>query len=150
MNITYEFGPRLIFYEQRLWNPYGLEDCDNGVAVYGDNAVAQFGRFRGRQWGYRVFDDKGKEIHSEQQDNSSIDTPHARNFLDSMRSRQKPRVDIEEGHWATTLAHLGNIVSRTGRTIHFDPKTESIPDDSAANLMIRREYRPHWSTPKSA
>ncbi|MBM3516127.1 MAG: Gfo/Idh/MocA family oxidoreductase, partial [Alphaproteobacteria bacterium] len=49
MNLTYEFdGGRLIHYEQRLWNPYGLEGCDNGVAVYGDRAVAQYGKFGGR------------------------------------------------------------------------------------------------------
>ncbi|MEZ5353139.1 MAG: Gfo/Idh/MocA family oxidoreductase [Bryobacteraceae bacterium] len=148
MNITYEFGERMIFYEQRLWNPYGLEGCDNGVAVYGDRAVAQFGHFRGREWGYRVFDEKNVEIHSEQHDGSSIDAPHARNFLDSMRSRKRPRVDIEEGHWSTALAHLGNIVARTGRAIRFLPASESIPGDPEANALLRRDYRPHWSRPE--
>jgi predicted dehydrogenase len=150
MNVTYDFGGKLIFYEQRLWNPYGLEDCDNGVAVYGDAAVAQFGHFRGRNWGYRVFDAKGKEIHSEQHDSSSIDMPHARDFLDAMRSRKRPRVDIEEGHWASALAHLGNIVARTGRAFRFDPKTETVPGDAAANRLVRREYRKHWSAMKGA
>lgn len=149
MNITYDYGDKLLMYEQRLWNPYGLDGCDNGVAVYGDKAVAQFGKFRGRNWGFRVLDgDDGKEIHSEQHDKSSIDTPHARNFLDSMRSRQKPRVEIEEGHWSTSLAHLGNIVARTGRAIRFDPKTEQVIGDAEANKLVRREYRQHWSTPK--
>ncbi len=148
MNITYEYKDKLLIYEQRLWNPYGLEGCDNGVAVYGDKAVAQFGKFRGRNWGFRVHDENGKEIHSEQHGSSSIDTPHARNFLDCMRSRERPRVDIEEGHWATALAHLGNIVARTGRAIRFDPKTEQVAGDGAANLYVKREYRRHWSTPK--
>lgn len=151
MNITYEFGgDKLLFYEQRLWNPYGMEGCDNGVAVYGDQGVAQFGKFRGRNWGFRVLDDKGKEIHSAEHDKSSIDTPHARNFLDSMRSRKAPRVEIEEGHWASALAHLGNIVARTGRSIKFDPKTETVTADAAANALVKREYRRHWSTPKGA
>ncbi len=149
MNITYEFGDKVMFYEQRLWNPYGLEGCDNGVAVYGDKGVAQFGHFRGRNWGYRVIDDSGKEIHQEQHPDNSIDTPHARNFLDCMRSRQRPRVDIEEGHWATALAHLGNIVARTGRPVKFDAKTESIPGDEEANRLVARAYRAHWATPKS-
>ncbi|MBK9168089.1 MAG: Gfo/Idh/MocA family oxidoreductase [Bryobacterales bacterium] len=150
MNITYEFGDRLLFYEQRLWNPYGMEDCDNGIAVYGDKAVAQFGRFRGRNWGYRVLDEKGTEIHYEHHGKSSIDTPHARNFLDAIRSRNPPRVEIEEGHWASALAHLGNIVARTGRTIRFDPKTETVTGDPEANAFVKREYRAHWSTPKGA
>jgi len=148
MNLTYEFdGGRLIHYEQRLWNPYGLEGCDNGVAVYGDRAVAQYGKFGGRNWGFRVLDSKGVEVHSAEHGPSSIDTPHARNFLDAMRSRQRPRVDIEEGHWASALAHLGNIVARTGRNIRFDPKLETIPGDAEAAALLRRRYRSHWSTP---
>lgn len=149
MNLTYEFpGGKLLSYEQRLWNPYGLEGCDNGVAVYGDKSVAQFGRFRGRNWGFRVLDENHKEIHSEQQGELSIDVPHARNFLDSMRSRKPPKVEIEEGHWATALAHLGNIVARTGRPVRFDPKTETVMGDEEANRLVGREYRQHWSTPK--
>ena len=147
MNITYEYKDRVLSYEQRLWNPYGLEGCDNGVAVYGDKAVAQFGRFRGHNWGFRVVDEKGAVIHTEEHDESSIDTPHARNFIDCVRSRRRPRTDIEEGHWATSLAHLGNIVARTGRTIRFDARTETIPADPAADQLIRRQYRGHWSTP---
>lgn len=150
MNITYEYPDKVLMYEQRLWNPYQLEDCENGVAVYGDRAVAQFGHFRGHEWGFRVIDEKGKVIHTVEQDKSSVDIPHARNFLDCVRSRQRPRVDIEEGHWATTLAHLGNIVARTGRAIEFDPKSESIPGDPEANRLVRRTYRPHWSKPKDA
>jgi predicted dehydrogenase len=147
MNLTYIYGARMLFYEQRLWNPYGLEDCDNGVAIYGDRAVAQFGRFRGHNWGYRVLDENSKVIRNDEHDQSSIDTPHVRNFLDCVRSRQRPRVDIEEGHWATTLAHLGNIVARTGRAIRFDSKTESVAGDAEANRLVKRAYRAHWSTP---
>ncbi|MBL8234208.1 MAG: Gfo/Idh/MocA family oxidoreductase [Bryobacterales bacterium] len=148
MNITYDYGDRLIHYEQRLWNPYGLEECDNGVAVYGDRAVAQFGHFRGKNWGFRVFDERAKLAHQEEHDASSIDVPHARDFLDCVKSRKRPRVDIEEGHLAAAMAHLGNIVSRSGRTIRFDPSREVVIHDEEANRLVSREYRRHWSTPK--
>ncbi len=148
MNITYDYGATLIQFEQRLWNPYGLEGCDNGVAVYGDQTVAQFGRFRGHEWGFRVYDDKNKLIHEDQHDGSSIDSPHARNFLDCIKSRNRPRVDIEEGHLSTALAHLGNIVARTGRAIRYNASTETIEANTEANRLLRRDYRSHWSTPK--
>lgn len=149
MNISYQFGDKVMFYEQRLWNPYGLEGCDNGISIYGDKGVAQFGHFRGKNWGFRVLDgENGKLIHEEEHGTSSIDTPHARNFLDCVRSRQRPRVDIEEGHWATSLAHLGNIVARTQRSIRYDTKSESVIGDAEANRLVRREYRSHWSTPR--
>ncbi|MBM3784829.1 MAG: Gfo/Idh/MocA family oxidoreductase [Acidobacteria bacterium] len=150
MNLTYDFGEKLIHFEQRLWNPYGLEDCDNGVAVYGDKGVAQIGRFRGRTFGFRVVDDKNKIIHEQQHGESSIDAPHTRDFLDSVRSRKRCRVEIEEGHWATALAHLGNIVARTGRPIDFDGATETVRGDAEANRLVRREYRDHWSKPERA
>jgi hypothetical protein len=118
------------------------------VAVYGDKAVAQYGHFSGRKWGFRVLDEKGVEVLYEQHANGSIDTPHARNFIDCVRSRQRPRVDIEEGHLATSLAHLGNIVARTGRGFAYDGAGESIPGDAEANKLVRRPYRQHWSTPR--
>jgi len=150
MDISYDFGQQWISYEQRLWNPYGLEGCDNGVAVYGDKGVAQFGKFRGRDWSFRVFGgEAGREVYTAQHDGTSIDAPHARNFLDCVRSRKRPAVEIEEGHWASSLAHLGNIVARTGRSIRFDPSAEKIVGDEEANKMLRRAYRQHWSTPKS-
>jgi len=117
MNLTFDYGDKLLQYGQRLWNPYGLEACDNGVAVYGDRAVAQFGHFRGKPWGFRVFDDKNQLVHEDQHEGGSIDVPHARDFLDCVKSRRRPRVEIEDGHLSTALAHLGNIVARTGRSV---------------------------------
>ncbi|MEO7650800.1 MAG: Gfo/Idh/MocA family oxidoreductase [Bryobacteraceae bacterium] len=150
MNVTYHYKDKLLVYEQRLWNPYGMEGCENGVSVYGDRGVAQFGHFPGHNWGYRVIGEKGAVIHSEEHGTSSIDAPHARNFLDCLRSRQRSRVDIEEGHLASALAHLGNIVARTGRGIKFDAKTESVIGDPAAAKLVARDYRDHWSKPKIA
>ncbi|MFN7919093.1 MAG: Gfo/Idh/MocA family oxidoreductase [Bryobacteraceae bacterium] len=150
MNITYMFGEKVLFYEQRLWTPYGLEGCENGVAIYGDKAVAQFGHFTGRNWGFRVFEgEENRLVHEDQHDKTSIDTPHARNFLECVRSRKRPNVDIEEGHWATSLAHLGNIVARTGRAFRYDPRAETVIGDAAAAKYVKRAYRAHWSTPKS-
>ncbi|MCX6586876.1 MAG: Gfo/Idh/MocA family oxidoreductase [Acidobacteria bacterium] len=146
MNLTYDYGDKLLHYEQRLWNPYGLEACDNGVAVYGDRAVAQFGHFRGKQWGFRVYDEKNQLVHEDQHEGGSIDVPHARDFLDCVKSRRRPRVEIEEGHLSTALAHLGNIVARTGRAIRVE--RESITGDPEAAALTRRDYRRHWSTPR--
>ena len=146
MNITYDYGGKIIQYEQRLWNPYGLESCDNGVAVYGDKAVAQFGHFNGKDWGFRIYDDKNNLVHEDRHDGTSIDAPHARNFLDCVKSRRKPKVEIEEGHLSTALAHLGNIVARTGRAIRLI--NESIDSDHEADALTSREYRDHWSAPK--
>lgn len=77
--------------------------------------------------------------------------PHHRNFFDCIRGdgKQLPNADIEINHRAATLCHLGNIATRLGRVLHFDPKTEQILDDKEANALVRRDYRQgHWAAPK--
>jgi hypothetical protein len=74
---------------------------------------------------------------------------HPQDFLDAIKTDRKPSADIEIGHWAATVAHLGNIVSRVGRSIAFDPDSEQILDDEQANRLVRRQYRPgHWAVPE--
>jgi hypothetical protein len=74
---------------------------------------------------------------------------HERNFLDCIRSGQRPACDIETGHLSSALAHLGNIAVRTGRMLHFDPATEKITGDADAAKLVSRTYREgHWAVPK--
>ena len=71
---------------------------------------------------------------------------HFANFISCVISRRKQdlRAPIEEGHLSAGLAHLANTSYRLGRTLHFDPKTESVISDDEANRMLRdaeRGYR---------
>ena len=70
--------------------------------------------------------------------------PHVRNFLDCLKSRQRPIADIEVGHWTTTACHLGNIALRVGDKLHWDAKAERITNCPQANEMVTRPYRPPW------
>jgi len=149
MNITWDYGSRVIQYEQRLWNGYRLEGSENSVWVYGTDGMAVVGRWKGGHHEFRVHDKSGKLVHSEQEPKPDFNT-HARNFIDCVKNRQAPNADIEKGHLSTVMCHLGNIVARTGRTIHYDAKTETVKRDSEANRLVKREYREHWSTPKGA
>lgn len=69
-----------------------------------------------------------------------------RNFYDVVRSRNKSDLlaPIEYGHTAAALCHLGNIAYRLGRTIEFDPKTETFAQDDA-NALLTRKYRAPFS-----
>jgi hypothetical protein len=149
MNITFDFGGKLLLFEMRIWNPYGLEDQENGVAVYGTEGMVQIGRWE-REWGFRVYDKAGKLTVVESKGKDGPELHHVQNFLDGIRSRKRPNADIETGHQSTMLCHLGNAVARTGRNLTFDPAKEIIANDSEANRLLKREYRKHWSTPKGA
>ena len=44
--------------------------------------------------------------------------------------------------------HLANISYRTGHSIDFDPATEQILMNPAANAMLRRQYRAPFVVPE--
>jgi predicted dehydrogenase len=70
---------------------------------------------------------------------------HARNFLDCIRSRQKPNADIEEGHRSTTMSLLSKISLAVQQRIEWDPETEQITNNQQANDMLHYEYRKPWT-----
>lgn len=77
------------------------------------------------------------------------DGDHYANFISVVRSRKREALnaEIEEGHLSTVLAHLANISYRVGRTLTFDPRTETFPGDSEANAYLSREYRAPFVVP---
>ena len=73
---------------------------------------------------------------------------HTGNFLECIKSRRRPNADVELGRLSTTICHLGNICTRLGRDIRFDPKTETFPGDKEANAWLTKEYRKPYTLPK--
>ncbi|MCX6624409.1 MAG: Gfo/Idh/MocA family oxidoreductase, partial [Acidobacteria bacterium] len=144
MVITFNYPDKVLLFEMRIWNPYAMENVENGVSVYGTDGLLQIGSWD-RMSGYRVFDRQGKLVLH---DKDQVPDEHTRNFLDCMRSRRKPNAEIEIGNLTAMHLHLGNIVARTGSPIHFDPATRTINGDSQASALLRRRYRRHWATPK--
>jgi predicted dehydrogenase len=69
---------------------------------------------------------------------------HVRNFLDAMKSRQKPVADVEDGHRTATACHLANISLRLGRSLRWDPESEGIAGDGEASKMLDKPYRKPW------
>lgn len=77
-------------------------------------------------------------------DPNEAQTLHIRNFIDCMRSRQRPIADVEEGHLTATMCHLGNIATRLGRALQWDATRETFTSDKEANAMLERPYRKPW------
>lgn len=69
---------------------------------------------------------------------------HVRNFLDCIKSRQRPNADVEEGHLTATFCHLGNIATRLNRSLRWDAGKEEFIGDKEANGMLARNYRKPW------
>ncbi len=63
------------------------------------------------------------------------------------RDHKPLNADIEEGHLSSAYCHLGNIAYRLGRKLHINPSSESFVNDSEADAMLTREYRPGFVVP---
>ncbi len=69
---------------------------------------------------------------------------HVRNFIECVRTRNRPAADVETGHRSTIVAHLGNIAFRTGRKIHWEAVKEEIMGDPEASKLVGRLARKAW------
>jgi predicted dehydrogenase len=152
---TYEYGKFTLLFEAALWTPYmkktpvGIRDSDEfpdwpfsstKIEVLGTKGFIYLGRHGG---GWQVHDSNGKLIRSEY--GRQADKEHQDNFIDCVRTRQKPNADVEQGHYSTLLCHLANISYLVGnQKLRFDPKTESFIDAPQANKYLKRTYRHPW------
>ncbi len=67
--------------------------------------------------------------------------PHARNFLDCVKSRAKCHCDIETGHRSTTSTLLANIALKTRSLLDWDGAKEQFPRNAEANKLLSYKYR---------
>ncbi len=73
--------------------------------------------------------------------------PHARNFLDCVKSRARCNCDVETGHRSTTATLLANIALKTRAVLDWDPQAERFPHDAQANKLLRCRYRAPFRFP---
>ena len=148
LTTLYEFDHFNMIWEHATGINGGPYHRDHGVAFIGNN-------------GTLVVDRSGWEIIPEQENGSykmaamppqygqghDLDL-HVRNFLDCMKSREKPACDIAIAANTATVAHMGNIAFRTGRKLFWDATDNQFDNDREANEMITRTYREPWKLPQ--
>jgi len=151
--VTFEYSgdgqpgsKRMLIYEQRLWSTNYPYNCDSGAEFYGTKGQM----FLSRRGKIQVTDDKKAAVPIDVAPMVQNDVLHVRNLCDAVRGEATLNADALVGHLSTSLCHLGNISTRLGRSLKFDPQSERVLDDVEANALVRREYREHWGTPREA
>jgi predicted dehydrogenase len=76
-----------------------------------------------------------------------IARPHIQNWLDCIKTRERPNADVEIGHRSITICHLLNIARELGRKIHWDPRAEKFANDDEANQLLDRPRRAGFELP---
>ena len=146
-SFEYPQEKKMLVFETRHWitnqEGFGTSLSSNavGVTFYGSEGYMQVYYF-----GYRTY--LGKE---RKQGPSATGNPNEyERFIAGVRSRNPDDlgVEIEDGHYSSSLCHLGNIAYRLGRTINFDPVEETFGDDKEANAMLSRDYREPFVVPE--
>ena len=77
--------------------------------------------------------------------NAALTAMHARNFLDCVKSREKPNADVEIGHRSTSFSLLANISLATQIRLEWDAENEVITNNKEANDLLHYEYRKPWT-----
>lgn len=142
----YEFPDYQLVWEHKSGVGVGLNGRSWGVSWSGTEGTIFM-----NDAGWEVVIEKRKaNLDPVKQKSSGDPRPaHVRNFLDCMKSRQQPVLNLELGHHVSTVAHLGNIAFRSGRTIVWDPVKERISNHTDADKLVGVKYRKPWNLPYS-
>ncbi len=129
---------------------------------YADGTVVRFERDFGVMWGAVFVGEKGKiEINRGRIASNPPDlikdapptsggdaAPHLQNWLDCIKTREKPIADVLTGHRAVNLCHLINICREVGRKIAWDPENETFPGDKESGSLLDRPRRKAYDLPE--
>jgi len=144
---AYQYPDFVMTYENRVCNAQPIDGKGYGIEFHGTNATL-------------FVDRAGFEIRPETRREGDLNLPrteglsgaaarehpsHPRDFVDCVKSRKPPLCDIETGHRSTSTAILGNLAYRSGSTVQWDAKTETVANGNrkAADL-VTRAYRAPW------
>lgn len=84
-------------------------------------------------------------LHASPYVDPNVYTNHTADFLRAVRNRRDPVSSIDDGHRASTLGNVADIMVRLGRKVKWDWKTERFVDDDEANAMLSRPMRSPWT-----
>jgi len=132
---------KIIEFEVRPWMTNKEDGVEVGNIFYGDKGYMVINGYND----YKTFLGKNREPGPAR--NAGGD--HYKNFVEAVRAKDYAMLNgpIETGYKSASLAHLGNIAYRLGRTLNFDPVKENFIGDKQANAMLTRKYRAPFIVP---
>ena len=69
---------------------------------------------------------------------------HQQNFVDSVISREQPVGTLDSAIRSDIISHMGDLCIRTGETLRWDPKKQTVVGSSDAVKMMHRPMRTLW------
>jgi len=72
------------------------------------------------------------------------DGGHQQDWLNCIKTRERPICDVEIGASSVIVCHLENIAIRLGRKLEWDPGARRFVNDEGANRWLSRPCRAPW------
>jgi hypothetical protein len=113
--VTYEYPGFLAVYENREGNAQSMFEKSGGILLH--RTLGTMFLDRG---GYRIVPEKGSSLApSELKSTNGGNREHWANFLDCVKTREKPTSDIEKCQHSTTTCLLGKVALRSKLRLDF-------------------------------
>jgi len=157
---VYDLEKMVVTFELTLYTPYMLKTDGElrqsdmfpywpqnatRIEIFGTEGLMCVGR-HGGGWQVYVRPKSRLPVVKAQRYGRFPDPPHKENFIQCIRTRQRPSADVLEGHLSALWIHYANISYRTGgQKLRIDPTTEQILDNPEAMKLFKREYRKPWA-----
>ncbi len=139
LQVSYQYPGFLAVYENREGNAQSMFEKSGGILFHGTRGTMYLDRS-----GYKIVPEKGSTLEaSEMKSTSGGNREHWANFLDCVKTREKPTSDIEKCQHSTTTCLLGNVALRSKLRLDFDPQKWTVAQ-SDARKYLSREYRKPW------
>ena len=96
-----------------------------------------------------TFSASSEDIRRKARDPGPIRLPQSRdhmaNFADCVLSREQPVSDLNSAISSDIISHMGDIGIRTGETVRWDPKNQTVVGSPDAVKMMHRPMRAPWT-----
>jgi predicted dehydrogenase len=148
VSYQYENPSFLLVYEHRWNNANSMYGKGYGIEFHGTDGTLFLDR-----GGFELYpetrrlEDKPVGLAPTMKMTSINDSgnDHARNFIDCVKSRERPICDVEIGHRSTSACLLGNVAYRSQQRLVWDVENQRlISGGPSAEQYLSRQYREPW------
>jgi predicted dehydrogenase len=140
LRFVYANGVELIHGEHK--DPDG--ETRGGVHFVGDKGIIYVDRGKLMSWHGEIV----KEPLGASEKPLYKSEGHHQDWLNCIKTREKPICDVEIGARSVTVCHLGNLAYWNQRKLRWDPKKWEFKGDREANSWRDRERRDGYKLPR--
>ena len=149
MSVIYPKEDFVINWDMTAGVEKGPYDSSYGLVFIGDLGTIALDRSKlilNPEWDNQAKKPKTEEFKFTEGKESHGD--HVKNFLDCIRSGNKPACPPETGRAAALHVHIPNIAARTGEPLLlWDDVNNRFTNSEAANKLVTPVYREPWKLP---